>query len=693
MGGGGGGGGGTDAGGWVTVVRGGGGGKAGGRGKDPPSAAAADTGKGGGPGDGSGGAGEEGGADQHGPAGGRQEYGQAPLARELPPPRMLNIPAMPRRTIVRKAQAAAERYERLQGEGAGEHRLHRALQEKERLEKEVREAGGPTEKALSFSIKAEDERVEKAERALRRAVEERDDKVARIAALQAELEDDDAGIERYRQRLQAAQERREHLAKQKWAETASEETIRHFRTIAAVLSPEDPAQAQAQAVVQRLVELMSEREEVHLAGGDTESEGREGGTEDEQDEASSNRTRLSEPRFVPSAEMEENEELRRRLREAEQHYAAVEEEKRAALGRVTGPLGGGKRGRDADEPKGQDVEGDEDMGPTPTLTGPQVEALFAERMRAAAEQVRHCRILLAREAVPKPPWELGPPPPSEGGGQQPLAEAPAPAGGSRQQQGDPPQGVPKRWAAAAQPGPQRVRGRRNPVETWVSAEDMVAAGSADGGVGDRTRQASAGDVPGRGRGRSLGSPPRQRGRSGSRQPLARRGAVAVALEYGRQQEYADDLERRVRDMAQIAEQERLQQQQEAERREAAAAGARAAREEVERHLEEGERLRQLQELQAASAGLLAAPQPTPAHAAEASADQLLNLLLDEQRRSHGADGSGEATREVAALRGRPAVPRRSRWCDEPESEEEGGRERSRKAVRTAQRSGAMETEE
>ncbi len=623
--------------------------------------------------------------DQRGPGQGRQEHEQAPLAKELPPPRMLNIPAMPRRTIVRRAQAAADRYERLQEEGAGEPRLHRALQAKERLEKEVREAGGPTEKALSFSIKAEDERVEKAERALRRAVEERGDKVARIAALQAELVEDDAGIERYRQRLQAAQERREHLAKQKWAETASEETIRHFRTIAAVLSPEDPAQAQAQAVVQRLVELMSEREEVHLAGGDTESEGRGGGTEDEQDEASSNRTRLSGVRSVPSAELEENEELRRRLREAEQHYAAVEEEKRAALGRVTGLLGGGKRGRDGDAAKGQDGEGDEDM--VPALTGLQVEALFAERMRAAAEQVRHCQILLARETIPPPQWESGPPPPVGVGGQQPPEGGPGPPGAPHSRDGRPPEGVPRRWATAAQPGPRLGRGRRNPVETWVSAEDM--AESADEGAAARVRLASEGGVPCRGRGRSVVSPPRQRGRSGSRQPLARRGAIAVALEYGRQQELADDLERRVRDTAQIAEQERLQQQQEAERRAAAAAGARAAREEVERHLEEGERLRQLQELQAASAGQFGAPHPSPAPAAVATADQLLDQLLEEQQRDRGAaTGGGVPAREVAALQGRPFMPRRSRWSDEPESEEEGGRERSRKAVRTARPSGA-----
>ncbi len=246
------------------------GGKGGGKGKGEPGGAAAGTSAGKEDGKGCGGC--EGGAMDPGVQRGqdqKRECEHAPRPKDLPPPppRMLEIPTMARRTIVRRAQAAADRYERLQEEGAGEPRLHRALQAKERLEKEVRAAGGPTEKALSFSIKAEDERVEKAERALRRAVEERDDKLARIAALQAELVEDEAGIEVYRQRLQAAHERREHLAKQKWAETASEETIRHFRTIAAVLSPEDPAQAQAQAVVQRLVELMSEREEVDMAGG------------------------------------------------------------------------------------------------------------------------------------------------------------------------------------------------------------------------------------------------------------------------------------------------------------------------------------------------------------------------------------------------------------------------------------------
>ncbi len=609
----------------------------------------------------------------------------------MPPPRMLDIPAMPRRAIVRRAQAAADRYERLQEEGAGEPKLNRALQAKERLEKEVRAAGGPTEKALSFSIKAEDERVEKAERALRRALEERDDKVARIAALQAELVEDEAGIERYRQRLQAAHEKREHLAKQKWAETASEETIRHFRTIAAVLSPEDPAQAQAQAVVQRLVELMSERGEVHIAEGDTESEGRSEGTEDEQDEASSNRTRLSGPRVVPSVELEENEELRQRLREAEQHLASVEEEKRAAMGRVTGPLGGGKRGREGDSAKCQDGEGDEDM--VPALTGLQVEALFADRMRAAAEQVRHCQILLAREVF-SPPECKPAAPQSSGGGEHPHEGPPGSAEVPRPREHGPPVGVPRRWDAAAQPAAQRGRGRRNPVdESWVAAEDLdEPMGEGEAGRG---RLASEGAALGGGRGRDRGgiSPPRHRRRSGSRQPLARRGAVAVSLEYGRQQEWADDLERRVRGTAQIAEQERLQQQQETERREVAAARVQAAKEEVERLLDEGERDRRLHELQAASAGQFGAAQPGPP-VPNGSADQLLDQLLDEQQRACGmAGGEAAPSEEVAVPRGRLSMPRRSRWCDEPESEGEGGRERSRKAVRSARHGRAMEVED
>ncbi len=274
-----------DGGGWVSVVRGGG-----------RRGAVRNAGGGGAGGTGSGGADDEteqlqqrplqdhqrkkqasgapqgagraeGGGDVVEP--GQEERQQAPQPKDLPPVRLLSIPTEARRTIVKRVEAVDERIGRLQEEGAGGAKLRRALQAKEQLTRELRAAGGPTDKALSFSIKGEDDRVERAEKALCRAIEERDRKQARIAELQEEVAAAEVGIAHHRQRLQQAREYREYLSMQKWAESASDQTITLFKVLAAGMSAQDPEQARAQAVALRLVELREGRDEVDMVVGDT----------------------------------------------------------------------------------------------------------------------------------------------------------------------------------------------------------------------------------------------------------------------------------------------------------------------------------------------------------------------------------------------------------------------------------------
>ncbi len=84
---------------------------------------------------------------------GIEERRQAPQPRNLPPVRLVNMPAAPRRTIARKVEAVSERIDGLQEEGAGEAKLRRARETKEQLTRDLRAAGGATDKALSFFIK------------------------------------------------------------------------------------------------------------------------------------------------------------------------------------------------------------------------------------------------------------------------------------------------------------------------------------------------------------------------------------------------------------------------------------------------------------------------------------------------------------------------------------------------------------
>ncbi len=65
----------------------------------------------------------------------------------------------------------------MQEQGARPTRLQKAVEAKAKLEQNIRAAGGHTAQALSFSIKGEDDKVEKAERALQKAQQ---DKAARV---------------------------------------------------------------------------------------------------------------------------------------------------------------------------------------------------------------------------------------------------------------------------------------------------------------------------------------------------------------------------------------------------------------------------------------------------------------------------------------------------------------------------------
>ncbi len=628
--------------------------------------------------------------------GDRDEDGRnAPQPRDLPPMRLVDIPTRPRMAIARSVEAATEKVGRLQEQGVGEAKLHRARETKDRLVKELRAAGGPTEKALSFSIKGEDDRIERAERALRRAIEDKEKKEARVAALQAELVEDEEGIARHRQRLQAAREYREHLATQKLIEV-SDRTLQHLRTLAAAVSPQDQQQAQAQAWALRAVQLGAWKDEVDLAGGDTDSGEEEGGgmAEAESEGAATDRTRLDLAHEGTQAEASgESEELRRGLSEARGRLEAVQREQSEALGRVTGPLGGGNKRDSAGECKGGDQEGDVDM--VPPLTALQVSSMFAERLREAEGQVRHYEILLAKEEVL---------PPEAGGGERAMApRQPPPAhdlAGSRQafDRGRAEEQAGLAGGQSSNQGGMRGRPHRRPgYESWVTAEERdEAAADAESRhlqrekerhqLLQRPRTASREVGPGRCRW-SVGTGKAAAGRQRSVGPRVAAGAegwAEVERAFRMQQRAGDDLESRVRDNLQVAEQERMQRQQESERKETAMAKAVVAARGIESRLAGGP----------GEVGPRGAAPPGPGEGDGQVVPTFgpTGQRLDEQQQLLRVAAAGAAADRAGVVARPPSVPRRkTRWGDDSEVEEDGARERSQRGARSLRSArGAME---
>ncbi len=432
-------------------------------------------------------------------------------------------------------------------------------------------------------------------------------------------------------------------------------------------------------------------------GGDTDSAEEEtgGGTDLASDGAATDRTRLDLVSHEGTKEEvgEGNEELLRELAEARSRLEAIQREQSEALSRVVGPLGGENKRNLAGECKGGDQDGDVDM--VPPLTALQVSAMFSERLRNAENQVRHYQVLLAREEV-LPPRASG----AEGTvvPKQPLlmrapsASSQAADRGRTEEQGAGGGG----GGGGPDQGGTRGRPRRRPGhETWVTAEErdeaVAEAERRQLQRGEqrqhlqRPRTASREEGPGRGRwsaGAAKAAGGRQR--SVGHRATCAEGWAEVEREFRRQQRAGEDLESRVRDHLQVAEQERMQQVQEAERRETARAKAAAAARELEATLAGGPG-------EAAPRGATV-PCTGDGEGQLAPTYGPTGQRLDEQQLLLRVAAAGAAAERAGMAARPPSVPRRkTRWGDDSEVEEDGARERSQRGAR-GQRGvrGAME---
>ncbi len=211
-------------------------------------------------------------------------------------------------------------------------------------------------------------------------------------------------IERLEARREASVKRREFLARQKWTESASEDTVSVLRQVAAALSGQGPAQAAAQALLQTFIDTMlPSASEFDMVDGDTVSDGSDGNS-------ASDPTDLEAGEDVEEDGQDRGGSSETRLAEARQELARVEKEREEALGRARAWTAKScKRNSSGDELRHQDFEGDEEM--VPPLMPEQVDVVFKGRLEAASKEVRRLsRMVNTRET-----------PTLHGGGGRPTA--------------------------------------------------------------------------------------------------------------------------------------------------------------------------------------------------------------------------------------------------------------------------------
>ncbi len=471
----------------------------------------------------------------------------APRLPPLPPPRVLELPVAPRRTLVSKHAAQVDKIGRLESGGAKPAKLHRAQEQRQLLEREVRLAGGATDKALSLALKNEDELVEKALRALNKAREAKRARLDERDAIDRALLDDDVVIERYEQRHRAAVAKRAFLSTTKFVETATESTVTEFREVISQLGSADPAQAaagkaNAQVLLQFYLDRMAPPEvDVNIADGDTPTEGESVSdgtdlTDVDMHEADIDHQHCHRQGAEPSSGSGGRYE--RQLVEARAKLEKLANERRVALeGAEIRQACVNKRALDGHAAKSQEADGDEQMAAP--LTPQQVKDLFKARLEEATEAVEHLSMLAASEEVR-------------------TIHGAAPGEGGRAE-----------GAAHAIDGARRVHTARR-SRPPSPQRHATAVQRADGG-GNR-RSAAGGGMEEDERRR----PAVQRRSSAGELRATAELAEGAAIEMQRIREQADAINEEHSRAAEIRHQEWLQVQQETEAIESALAAKRAA---------------------------------------------------------------------------------------------------------------------
>ena len=155
---------------------------------------------------------------------------------ELPPARNFAPPAAPREILARQLQEEEDRAEALREEGATERKIQKADRRKQRIEEQLKLAGGKTPQSLGLQIRKEEENKRKALANMEscnvqiKAMEEE------VLEVQKRIEEEKEKKERYRQRGEIAETRLAWLATQKAKESMPAPFMERLRVAARAVS-------------------------------------------------------------------------------------------------------------------------------------------------------------------------------------------------------------------------------------------------------------------------------------------------------------------------------------------------------------------------------------------------------------------------------------------------------------------------
>ncbi len=322
----------------------------------------------------------------------------------LPPPRQVVLPTMPREAIIQRAGMANARLEEAKQQGASPRKIERAEQKARVWAEQVRQAGGLTPKSLGFSIKGEEQKVEKAARGYERVQKEISDTLEEIDRLQDHVRKLQFALERFDQRREAAGRKLAYLSVQKAAESLPLETLNKFRSLSSALAAR--ADPEMEPVREVLALMVGPSVDAEIATGQTTSDDSDGDTTDlevlgldgdgenirNSDDEADDRMLDVEWDHFDAGNVQEIIEARREFIEARREMR----EALAAASRSRAGIGGGRPGEGRDE--------DQDEGDQETvayLTSSQIRERFRPRLDELSQRIDHLKALAAKERIPQ----------------------------------------------------------------------------------------------------------------------------------------------------------------------------------------------------------------------------------------------------------------------------------------------------
>ncbi len=335
----------------------------------------------------------------------------SPAPQDLPPPRVFSVPCLPRVVLAQQVQAATGKLDKLREKGARADKLQRTEQFTQKLQSDLKAAGGPTPKALSLQLKAEDERIEREERQLQKAEEQKAERLEDARKAQLAAEQLEQRIQRIKERLQTHRRRRAHLAREKMAETSHEadtDTVAALRMAAAALSEGGPNCAQAYANVQRALERFQPVQvQFDLTSCDSDASDAGDGRDDELSDYADHDS--DETFIAADSQMECDDGGARgcdrvqdeQLAEASRVLQDLVNQRHQAVLMARAREAKGKRALDEDQARPQDVQGDVET--VEQLTEAQAEQLFAARIELQSANVHRLRSAIVFDATPPLP--------------------------------------------------------------------------------------------------------------------------------------------------------------------------------------------------------------------------------------------------------------------------------------------------